>query len=546
MLGDLWLAERRSVRRLTDDAALDGFPSLSSDGNTLVFVSDRGGVMDLWRMTLDNGVVTQLTGDSAKPFALELAPSGTHVAYVETEGFGPWSESALQWLDLSTPYRPTTIARGLYAAHGLRFAAADGAVEIHLEASREPAAPRETLTFRPPVDLGMSSPPPAPADIEEIAPEWIPLASPEAYVVEVGRLFDGVRNDYVRHVDIHIDGQRITAVVPRGALPKPSKIVDARDAAVYPGLIDAHAHQSAVSGERLGRMWLLNGVTTVREVTDDLADALERAESWASGRRLGPRLLISPLGAARDHAARSMFTVGGGREPAPGFGHLLHAQQQQQGLPGLALPAPLRELVHPAEGAAWPYWRISEGGVIYQDTLALLLASGTPISTGFAALSAWPGQGNGGSRAAAQSLAALFSPGELGTWIHGDSIDPKVIAPLTSTVARIVRGGGGAAITSDAPAVPYGYGIHTELALLAAAGIPNDQVLRLATAGSALALGLGQALGTIEAGKLADFVVVTGDPLARIADSASIIAIVRAGVWLTREELLERHATSSP
>jgi imidazolonepropionase-like amidohydrolase len=94
--------------------------------------------------------------------------------------------------------------------------------------------------------------------------------------------------------------------------------------------------------------------------------------------------------------------------------------------------------------------------------------------------------------------------------------------------------------------VPYGYGIHTELALLAAAGIPNDQVLRLATAGSALALGLGQALGTIEAGKLADFVVVTGDPLARIADSASIIAIVRAGVWLTREELLERHATSSP
>jgi dipeptidyl aminopeptidase/acylaminoacyl peptidase len=547
-LGDLWVAERREVRRLTDDAALDAFPNLSPDGETLVFVSDRGGVMDLWQMTLDNGVVRQLTGDSAKPFALSIAPSGTHVAYLETEGFGPWSEASLQLLDLGSPYRPTTIARGLYAAQGLRFFEAGSAVEIHLEASREPATTRrEALSFKTDLNAGAPGEAVRVASIDdEIAPQWAPIASPEAYVVEVGRLFDGVRNDYLRHMDIHVDGQRITAIVPRGSLPKPGKVVDARDATIYPGLIDVHVHQSAASGERLGRMWLLNGVTTVREITDDVADALERAESWASGRRWGPRLLISPIGISGGIVGGGMFTLNGGPEPAPGFGHLLYAQELEHGFPGITLRAPLRELVQPTDGAAVPYLRISVGGTTYQDTLAMLLASQTTLSTGFAALNAWPGRANGADRAWTASLAALFSPGELGVWMRGDSIDPRVIAPLTATVGRIVRGSGRVTITSDAPAVPYGYGVHAELALLAAAGIPNDQVLRIASAGGAIALGLGRELGTLETGKLADFVVVRGDPLARIAESAPIIATVRGGVWLTREELEKRPGASAP
>jgi imidazolonepropionase-like amidohydrolase len=189
--------------------------------------------------------------------------------------------------------------------------------------------------------------------------------------------------------------------------------------------------------------------------------------------------------------------------------------------------------------------RISAGGATYQDTLAMLLASQTTLSTGFAALSAWPAQANG-DRAWTASLAALFSPGELGVWTRGDPIDPRVIAPLTATVARILRGSGRVTITSDAPAVPYGYGVHAELALLAAAGIPNDQVLRIASAGGAIALGLGAELGTLETGKLADFVVVRGDPLARIADSATIVATVRGGVWLTRDELEKRPGAPAP
>ena len=82
----------------------------------------------------------------------------------------------------------------------------------------------------------------------------------------------------------------------------------------------------------------------------------------------------------------------------------------------------------------------------------------------------------------------LFTPSERADW---SAAGPEAggLPRLQQTVARLVRSGGRVAIGSDAPAVPYGLGVHYELALIAAAGIPNDQVLRLATAEGALALG---------------------------------------------------------
>lgn len=91
---------------------------------------------------------------------------------------------------------------------------------------------------------------------------------------------------------------------------------------------------------------------------------------------------------------------------------------------------------------------------------------------------------------------------------------------------------------SDAPNVPYGLGLHAELALLRNAGIPNDQILRLVTSEAALALGVEHELGTIEPGKLADFVILSGNPLARIEDSLQIEAVVKNGLWTDREALL--------
>jgi Tol biopolymer transport system component len=553
-LGDIWLAQRREPERLTNDPFVDTYPSLSPSGDSLVFVSDRGGNMDLWLLRLADRVITQLTGDAAKPFYPSFDPSGRRVAYLETDGLGPWAASALKVLDIAQPYRARTIATGLYDARDLRWVTASADAPLQLEARRgEPSAPPIRWTFA--TDQGPSSArgaigaaDPGPASfaeaLDDLRLDWVPERPAEPYVVQVGRLFDGVRNEYLRHMDIHVEGQRITAIVRRGLLPLPERVVDATDATMIPGLIDVHAHHSAITGERLGRMWLASGVTTVREVGSEPGEALERAESWASGRRPGPRLVVSPLAGARAPASDGgpPVIIGAYEDVSPGFAHVIELQRQQLGLPAAVTPHARAAL--PASTAAARLPPLSTRNISYQDALASVLASQTTISTGLAAASGWsPDTQRSQGRAIAAVIAALFSPGEQSDWGRSAAADAAIlIAPLQDTIGRIVRAGGRVAVGSDAPAVPYGIGLHAELVRLAEAGIPNDQVLRLASAGGALALGLDQQLGTLEAGKLADFVVLSGDPLARIGDAATVIAVVRGGTWFAREALLSRPA----
>ena len=132
----------------------------------------------------------------------------------------------------------------------------------------------------------------------------------------------------------------------------------------------------------------------------------------------------------------------------------------------------------------------------------------------------------------------IFSADERAKW--QSSIDTNMsLDNLQTVIADLVKAGGHIGTGSNAPEVPYGLGLHAELALLAEAGLSNDQILRFATADSAAALGLNQDLGTIEPGKLADFVFLSGNPLVRIQDSLTIESIVKNGVWIDREMLLK-------
>jgi imidazolonepropionase-like amidohydrolase len=101
---------------------------------------------------------------------------------------------------------------------------------------------------------------------------------------------------------------------------------------------------------------------------------------------------------------------------------------------------------------------------------------------------------------------------------------------LPDAYGQVMRASGRIAIGSDAPGVSYGAGFHDELALLARSGVANDQLLRYATASGAVALGLSLQLGTVESGRLADLVVVDGDPLNKLSDLKRIQAVVLGGV----------------
>jgi imidazolonepropionase-like amidohydrolase len=82
--------------------------------------------------------------------------------------------------------------------------------------------------------------------------------------------------------------------------------------------------------------------------------------------------------------------------------------------------------------------------------------------------------------------------------------------------------------------VPHGR-YAEEMALYVAIGIPALDVIRWGTKYGAEAMGRGDELGTLEAGKLADLLVVDGDPLKDIAICATpdrLLAIVKDGVFM--------------
>jgi Amidohydrolase family len=72
--------------------------------------------------------------------------------------------------------------------------------------------------------------------------------------------------------------------------------------------------------------------------------------------------------------------------------------------------------------------------------------------------------------------------------------------------------------------------LHHEMALFARAGVPNAAILKIATIDAAKSLGVDKQTGSITRGKVADLVVLDGDPLARIGDIRRVISTMRAGV----------------
>jgi imidazolonepropionase-like amidohydrolase len=87
-----------------------------------------------------------------------------------------------------------------------------------------------------------------------------------------------------------------------------------------------------------------------------------------------------------------------------------------------------------------------------------------------------------------------------------------------------------------------GHSLHAELGLLVDAGFTPMQALQAATIKPAEYLGLGDRLGSIETGKIADLVLLNVDPLADIRNVGEVFAVVLRGTILIKSELDEQLA----
>jgi imidazolonepropionase-like amidohydrolase len=84
-----------------------------------------------------------------------------------------------------------------------------------------------------------------------------------------------------------------------------------------------------------------------------------------------------------------------------------------------------------------------------------------------------------------------------------------------------------------------GFALHRELEVYEQAGIPSAKVLQLATLGAARVMKRDSELGSIMPGKLADVILVNGDPATRVSDVRKVSVVVKDGVVYQTKEMYE-------
>jgi Tol biopolymer transport system component len=393
-------------------------------------------------------------------------------------------------------------------------------------------------------------------------------------VVHAPRLWDGVGAEARPDVDVVITGHRITRVVAHSQALHRDSVVDGTGLTVMPGLADAHAHLGFGTGEALGRTWLAYGITTVRDPAADPFRIRERREAVESGVRIGPRELATGrifdgerIYYGFNNAITAGSQLGQELERAAAFQvdliktyvRLPDAIQRRiiQFAHGIGIPVSSHEL-YPAVAFGADHVEHIRGTSrrgyspkvtalyrSYQDVIALLTASGMSITPTigiqggfFALIGKDPSILDDPRLAAAYGQAYVDGLKRAASSPSPFASTPAMIASQGETVRRVVRGGGRVIAGTDAPIIPYGLSLHTELSHYVDGGLTPVEALRTATSGFARAMGLEDQLGTIAAGRLADLILVEGDPLSRIADARRVKVVIKNGDVFTAERLM--------
>jgi hypothetical protein len=414
-----------------------------------------------------------------------------------------------------------------------------------------------------------------------VALTWQRKVPSTRLVVHAGRLVDGVQPAARTDVDILVEGHRIRSVEPHAAALHTGTVVDATGLSVMPGLIEAHGHALKEHGTMFGRVHLAYGITTVRSPGGVPYEAIEEREAVESGRRVGPRLYLTGylLDGWRPYypmasTAPTEEVVDMEVERARRLDYDLIKTYVR--LPDLlqkrAIEGAHRHRIATSSHEIYPAALSGTDGVehtgatsrrgyspkqsgtgrSYEDVIQIVAKSRmtlTPTAAlgGFQAATAgdpsimrdprmtalqppWVAAASGGRGRGrgARGAAAAADPRPLHTFIQRSA---KALKDFLDAGVPLVAG-------VDSPLSPYGVSLHIELEAYVEAGFTPFQALKTATVNTAALLNTTQDLGTIEPGKLADMVIVEGNPLANIRDTTRVKKVIKNGEVFTLEELL--------
>lgn len=397
-------------------------------------------------------------------------------------------------------------------------------------------------------------------------------------LIHAGRFWKGEGPEEQTDVDIVVANNRIASITPHSnAVPNDvDRVIDASRFTVLPGLWENHVHPSSLGsfyyGDRLDRLYLSYGVTELRDLADQAYRAKEQQEALDSGARVGPRLFATGEAIDGERVYYSMMIpttseVQMNRElerlKALDFDlvklyvRLSYAWQvkgsafahKQMGvetashylLPAVSLGNDGMSHISATARTGYAYSR-SNTGNSYEDVRKMLVDSGMfTITTTF----------NFSLYAEDPSMATDRRQEVSPPWEHARLVkyshtaqtenqteNLKRLQAEESTVANILRKGAPVLAGTDSPIDIPATSLHLNLRAQVKYGLQPWQALETVTSLPAKAYGLTKDLGTLEKGKLADLIIVSGNPLANIKDAANVQCVMKNGVIHSVSEII--------
>jgi imidazolonepropionase-like amidohydrolase len=412
-------------------------------------------------------------------------------------------------------------------------------------------------------------------------------------VIRNANLFDSETGQSRPGTSVVVVGNRIQAVGPDGSVqvPQGAQVIDAGGKALLPGLFDMHVHLGLVDG----LMHLASGVTSVRDLANDTTTAPQVAREWNAGTKVGPRVVVmagfidgsgpftGPTGLRADTPEQARAHVAWYADH--GYTHIkLYSSLKPELVPviveeahrrGMRVSGHIPEGMTAEEAVRAGFDEIQHANMLVLNFLADSLDTRTPQRFIGPAQEALNLDLNSDS---VRAFVALLK--ERGTVVdptlnafealftaRQGQVDPVLAAiahRLPPTVQRGLRGGGlpvpegmdqryrdsfrallnltAMLHRAGVPIVPgtdamAGFALHHELELYEQAGIPANEVLQIATIGAARVARREADLGSIAVGKLADLILVDGDPARRVSDIRKVELVMKDGVFYRPDEL---------
>lgn len=398
---------------------------------------------------------------------------------------------------------------------------------------------------------------------------------PRKIAVKAHRILDVRAGTFLTDGVVLVEGNRIKAVGQRLEVDAGAEVIDLGPVTLLPGLIDAHSHLLASSASEYGTMLLtksqayralegaaharrtlLAGFTTVRDVENEGSGYADVALRDAIRRGLveGPRMLV----ATRGIAAIGQYPPFGVSPDLPDFPHgaqmvsgleeARRAVREQIGngadlikvyadweYPTLTVDE-LRVIVEEAHKAGR---RVAAHAGTVQGIRNALEAGVDSIEHGF-----------GADRATLELIKekGVWLVPTLGPFVNGLSSEDEQERESWQERLRRVHAmvqtardvGVKIACGYDAADEALQGTNARELVALHEAGLSNLEAVRAATLTAAELLGLQDEIGTLEQGKRADLIAVSGDPLADIKAVERVLFVMKAGVVVKQEGVSPR------